>query len=39
VTFGKNLENAFDVLMRARGLPQPCDGGRQYARAPRQRAD
>jgi L-ribulose-5-phosphate 4-epimerase len=46
VTFGKNLKEAFDVLMRARGLPQPCDGGRQYAghsgqnaRAPRQRAD
>ena len=31
VTFGKNLENAFDVLMRARELPQPCDAGREYA--------
>ena len=36
VTFGKNLEDAFDVLMRARELLQPCDAGRQYARAPRQ---
>ena len=46
VTFGKNLEDAFDVLMRARELPQPCDAGRQYAghsgqnaRAPRQHAE
>ena len=46
VTFGKNLENAFDVLMRARGLSQPCDAGRQHAghsgrnaRAPRQPAE
>jgi L-ribulose-5-phosphate 4-epimerase len=46
VTFGKNLEHAFDVLMRARKLPQPCDAGRQYAghsgrnaRAPRQPAE
>ena len=31
VTFGKNLEDAFDVLMRARELPKPCDAGRQYA--------
>jgi ribulose-5-phosphate 4-epimerase/fuculose-1-phosphate aldolase len=31
VAFGKNLEDAFDVLMRARELPQPCDAGRQYA--------
>jgi hypothetical protein len=23
VTFGKNLEDAFDVLMRTRELPQP----------------
>ena len=29
VTFGKNLEDAFDVLIRARELPQPCDAGRQ----------
>jgi L-ribulose-5-phosphate 4-epimerase len=39
VTFGKNLKDAFDVLMRARELPQPCNVSRQYARAPRQRAD
>ena len=46
VTFGKNLENAFDVLMRARELPQPCNAGREYAghsgrnaRAPRQPAE
>ena len=46
VAFGKNLQNAFDVLMCARELAQPCDAGRQYAghtgqnaRAPRQRAD
>jgi L-ribulose-5-phosphate 4-epimerase len=46
VTFGKNLEGAFDVLMSARELPQPCDAGRQYAghsgqnaRAPRQHAE
>jgi Class II Aldolase and Adducin N-terminal domain len=46
VTFGKNLENAFDVLMRARELPLRCDAGRQYAghsgqnaRAPRQHAE
>jgi ribulose-5-phosphate 4-epimerase/fuculose-1-phosphate aldolase len=45
-TFGKNLEDAFDILMRARELPQPCDAGRQYAghsgqnaRAPRQHAE
>jgi len=31
VTFGKNLENAFGVLMRTRELPQSCDAGRQYA--------
>ena len=31
VTFGKNLEDAFDVVMRERELPQPCDAGRQYA--------
>ena len=29
VTFGKNLEDTFDVLMRAREFPQPCDAGRQ----------
>jgi ribulose-5-phosphate 4-epimerase/fuculose-1-phosphate aldolase len=29
VAFGKNLKDAFDVLMRARELPQPCDAGRQ----------
>ena len=28
VTFGKDLQDAFDVVMRERGLPQPCDGGR-----------
>ena len=46
VTFGKNLEDAFDVLMCARELPQPCDAGRQYAgysgqnaRTPRQPAE
>jgi ribulose-5-phosphate 4-epimerase/fuculose-1-phosphate aldolase len=39
VTFGKNLEDAFDVLMRARELPKPCENGRQYARAPRQIAE
>ena len=46
VTFGKNLEDAFDALMRARELPQPCDAGRQYAghsgqnaHAPRQGAE
>jgi L-ribulose-5-phosphate 4-epimerase len=39
VTFGKNLKDAFDVLMRARELPQPCNLSRQYARAPRQRAE
>lgn len=39
VTFGKNLEDAFDVLMRARELPQRCDVGRQYAGVPRQRAE
>jgi ribulose-5-phosphate 4-epimerase/fuculose-1-phosphate aldolase len=46
VTFGKNLGDAFDVLMRAREFPQPCDAGRQYAdhsgqnaRAPRQHAE
>jgi L-ribulose-5-phosphate 4-epimerase len=46
VMFGNNLEDAFDVLMCARELAQPCDAGRQYAghsgqnaRAPRQRAD
>ena len=38
VTSGKNLEDAFDVLMRARELPQPCDAGRQYA-GPRQHAE
>jgi L-ribulose-5-phosphate 4-epimerase len=38
VTFGKNLKDAFDVLMRARELSQPCNVGRQYTRAPRQRA-
>jgi hypothetical protein len=31
VTFGKNLQEAFVLLMRARELPQPCDAGRQYA--------
>jgi hypothetical protein len=43
VTFGKNLQAAFGVLMHARELPQPCDAGQQYAghsgqnaRAPRQ---
>ena len=36
VTFGKNLKDAFDVLMCARELPQPCNAGRQHARAPRQ---
>lgn len=46
VTFGENLEDAFDVVMRARELPQSCNAGRQYAgrsgqnaRAPRQRAE
>jgi hypothetical protein len=39
VTLGKNLEDAFDVLMRAREFPQRCDARRQYARAPRQRAE
>jgi len=46
VTFGKNLEDAFDVLMRARALPKRCNNGRQHAgqsgqnaRAPRQIAD
>ena len=39
VTFGKNLEDAFDVLTCARELPQPCDAGRQYAGAPRQPAE
>jgi len=29
VAFGKNLEDAFDVLMHVRELPQPCDAGRQ----------
>jgi L-ribulose-5-phosphate 4-epimerase len=28
VAFGKNLEDAFDVLMHVRELPQPCDAGR-----------
>jgi len=31
VTFGKDLQEAFDVLMCARELPQPCKAGRQYA--------
>jgi ribulose-5-phosphate 4-epimerase/fuculose-1-phosphate aldolase len=31
MTFGKNLEEAFGVLMRARELTQPCNAGRQYA--------
>ena len=46
VAFGKNLEEAFDVLMRARESRQPWDAVRQYAghsgqnaRAPRQRAE
>ena len=39
VAFGKNLEDAFGALMRARELPQPCDAEWQYARTPRQRAD
>ena len=40
VVFGRNLEEAFGVLMRARDLPPPpCDAGRQYARAPRQPAE
>jgi L-ribulose-5-phosphate 4-epimerase len=39
VAFGENLENAFDVLMCARELPQPCDAGGQNARAPQQRAE
>jgi L-ribulose-5-phosphate 4-epimerase len=46
VTFGNNLEDAFDVVMRERELAQPCDAGRQYAGhsgqnagAHRQRAD
>jgi L-ribulose-5-phosphate 4-epimerase len=29
VAFGKNLKDAFNVLMRERELPQPCDAGRQ----------
>jgi ribulose-5-phosphate 4-epimerase/fuculose-1-phosphate aldolase len=44
VTFGKNLQATFGVLMHVRELPQPCDAGQQYAghsgqnaRAPRQR--
>ena len=36
VTFGNNRQEAFGILMRERELPQPCDAGRQYARAPRQ---
>jgi hypothetical protein len=39
VAFGKDLEDAFNVLMRARELPQPCGAGGQNARAPRQRAE
>ena len=46
LTFGKNLRNAFDVLMRARALPKRCNNGRQHAghsgqnaRAPRQIAE
>jgi ribulose-5-phosphate 4-epimerase/fuculose-1-phosphate aldolase len=39
LTFGKNLEDAFDVLMRARESPQPRNAGRQYTRAPRQTAE
>jgi ribulose-5-phosphate 4-epimerase/fuculose-1-phosphate aldolase len=46
LAFGKNFEDAYGVLIRARELPQPCDAVRQYAghsrqnaRAPRQRAD
>jgi L-ribulose-5-phosphate 4-epimerase len=46
VNFGKNLQEAFGVLIRTRELPQRCDAGRQYAghsgqnaRAPRQRAE
>ena len=35
VAFGKNLENAFDVLMCARELAQPRNAGRQYAGASR----
>jgi ribulose-5-phosphate 4-epimerase/fuculose-1-phosphate aldolase len=31
VTFGKNLQEAFGVLMSARELAQPCNAGRQYA--------
>jgi ribulose-5-phosphate 4-epimerase/fuculose-1-phosphate aldolase len=43
IVFGKNLQEASGVLMRARELPQPCwqYAGRsgQNARAPRQRAE
>ena len=39
VTFEKNLERAFDVMMRERELPQPCNAGEQYARAPSQPAE
>jgi L-ribulose-5-phosphate 4-epimerase len=31
LAFGKNLEEAFEVVMRERELVQPCDGGRQHA--------
>ena len=31
VTFGKNLQEVFGVLMRAQELAQPCNVGRQYA--------
>jgi ribulose-5-phosphate 4-epimerase/fuculose-1-phosphate aldolase len=39
VAFGRDLEDAFDVLMRARELPQPCGAGGQNAPARRQRAE
>jgi class II aldolase/adducin N-terminal domain-containing protein len=31
VAFGKNLEQAFDVLMREQEFPPSCDAGRQHA--------
>jgi ribulose-5-phosphate 4-epimerase/fuculose-1-phosphate aldolase len=39
VSFGKNFGAAFEVLMRARELPQSCDAGGQNASAFRQPAE
>jgi hypothetical protein len=36
VSFGKNLQRAFEVLMCEREMPSPFDLGRQHARAPPQ---